>query len=594
MRAVAFALAMLMHALGHAMLALAAGGVAVTLANRRGLDDAGSIGMGGHGPVVDRVLLLTFVGLGAVIVKVAGGVYASYVQALVAGEVGGALRLGLLDQLLGVHPLHRPRQFDQGGATVGGHDRDPAAHAQLDGIATHARRLSALTARVREVEIGLHVGLLGGLRALAQLAPLVVVLAWWAPKLALVAVAVFVPFGWLLGRARRTWKRSSARAARHAEALLGAANEAVTHAELWRTYGAEAKARANVASIGAALARRTARVDASAAGLSGANEVLGALAVVCALAAARAGWLGDAGNGTELVGFAFAFFLAYKPLRDLAEARLALTRARDAIDEMQLVPVSERRMRRTDPPFCLPNSKGARRWGLADLELRGVRLARGACAGGVSMTVRAGEIVAVVGATGAGKTTLLRTLLGLERARAGSVAYGGAALVDAGVGPEARPFAWVPQDAPLLADSLEANVRLAAESADVGASLASLGAAGLADRLGAARLGADGRAVSGGERQWIALARALATELPVLLLDEPTSGLDARAQAEVLGAIARLRGKRSVILVTHRREPLVIADRVLDLDSEIVETVERGGRRERSEAPAFPAITAAE
>ena len=71
--------------------------------------------------------------------------------------------------------------------------------------------------------------------------------------------------------------------------------------------------------------------------------------------------------------------------------------------------------------------------------------------------------------------------------------------------------------------------------------------------------------MSGGERQWIALARALATRMPVLLLDEPTSGLDGESQARVLEAIARLRGRRTVVLVTHRPEPLAIADAVLDL-----------------------------
>ena len=208
LRAVGFALAMLMHALGHAALALAAGAVAVTLAAKSGLGQSGSIGLGAHGPVVDTIFVLTFVGLAAIIVKVAGGTYASYVQAIVTGEVGGALRVAVLEQLLGVHPLRRPRHFDQGGP--------PEAEPELDAESAietlsrglpvphaHARRLSGLTTRVREVEVGLHVGVLGGARALAQLVPLALVLVWWAPKLALVALAVFVPFGWMLGRVRR-------------------------------------------------------------------------------------------------------------------------------------------------------------------------------------------------------------------------------------------------------------------------------------------------------------------------------------------------------------------------------------------------------
>ena len=149
-------------------------------------------------------------------------------------------------------------------------------------------------------------------------------------------------------------------------------------------------------------------------------------------------------------------------------------------------------------------------------------------------------------------------------------------------GPASRPFVWVPQDAPLLADTLAGNLTLGAAS-DAGAAgpaaavdadraaeealqgLRAFGAGHLAGALAASRLGAGGRAVSGGERQWIALARAIATRQPVLLLDEPTNGLDAESQRKVLEAIAALRGHRTVLLVTHRPEPLAVADRVLRL-----------------------------
>jgi ATP-binding cassette, subfamily B, bacterial len=71
--------------------------------------------------------------------------------------------------------------------------------------------------------------------------------------------------------------------------------------------------------------------------------------------------------------------------------------------------------------------------------------------------------------------------------------------------------------------------------------------------------------VSGGERKWIALARALATGLPVLLLDEPTAGLDRAAQGRVLNALARLRGERTIILVSHQVEVVALADRVVEV-----------------------------
>jgi ABC-type transport system involved in cytochrome bd biosynthesis fused ATPase/permease subunit len=184
------------------------------------------------------------------------------------------------------------------------------------------------------------------------------------------------------------------------------------------------------------------------------------------------------------------------------------------------------------------------------------------------MRIEPGAIAVLVGPTAVGKTTLLRTLLGLEEAASGDIFFAGESLAGASAGPRARPFAWVPQDAPLLADTLAANVTLGAPGVDPRDVLEPLGAGHLAASLDAVRLGAGGRVLSGGERQWVALARAIATRQPVLLLDEPTSGLDAKAQGVVLEAIARLRGRRTVILVTHRPEPLAIADVVVRLAEE--------------------------
>jgi ABC-type transport system involved in cytochrome bd biosynthesis fused ATPase/permease subunit len=260
-----------------------------------------------------------------------------------------------------------------------------------------------------------------------------------------------------------------------------------------------------------------------------------------------------------LLPFAVVFFLAYRPLRDLGDARLALARASGAAEE--LARLEDAVDERTPVIEAVDASPPA--WSLAPLVIDGLALARGDV-DDVSLRAEAGAIVCIVGPTGVGKTTLLRTLLGLDVARGGHVRYGARDVTHAAAGPRARPFAWVPQDAPLLADTLDANVGLGGAT-DATEALGALGAAHLVDALGASRLGAGGRAVSGGERQWIALARAVAGGQPVLLLDEPTSGLDAASQARVLDAIARLRGRRTVILVTHRPEPLAIADAVVRL-----------------------------
>jgi ABC-type transport system involved in cytochrome bd biosynthesis fused ATPase/permease subunit len=88
--------------------------------------------------------------------------------------------------------------------------------------------------------------------------------------------------------------------------------------------------------------------------------------------------------------------------------------------------------------------------------------------------------------------------------------------------------------------------------------------------------------VSGGERQWVALARAIASEQPVLLLDEPTSGLDSRAEQAVLEAIERLRGRRTVVVVTHRPEVVAIGDVVVRLGDQTASTDSVGPRVTRT------------
>jgi ABC-type multidrug transport system fused ATPase/permease subunit len=553
-----FLLASALHAIGHALVALVAGAVALSLTDRFGAGHP-PFGASSLVPTVslsaNRALFLSLVGLGVVFVKAAAGAYATFVQARVAGEVGSELRLELLDALLAIHRLHRPRQDDH-GTHVGG----------------TAQAVLALTDRVRDVEAGLEQGLLGGARAAAQLAPIAALLVVLSGRMALAAAVVLGAFGALLGRVRAGYRRATQRASQAREQLLEAADEAVRHADLWVTYGAEAKARRLVRRLGEAIAVGAARLQVRAAALSGANEVLGASALVVAIAASRAGFLGRAPDGRTLLLFAIAFFLAYRPLREIAEARLALARAQGAFDDLRHVideasggPASDAPVAAVDPPV-----ESVRSWRPGLLELRSLRLARGAgTSGDASLTLRIepGTIAVLSGPTGVGKTTLLRTLLGLERAAGGDVLFDGEPLGEAPAGPGSRPFAWVPQDAPLVADTLSANVALGAAEADGNAALDAIGAAHLAATLRSERLGAGGRGVSGGERQWIALARAIATRQPVLLLDEPTSGLDPASQQRVLRAIARLRGKRTVLLVTHRPEPLEIADVVVRLDA---------------------------
>lgn len=466
-------------------------------------------------------------GLGALLVRAASGVVAAHGQARLSSDVGAELRLRVLGGWLRCNPLLRSRQTDHG-------------HANEVGV-------FGLTEGVHVLEQGFSVGLIGTLRSTLQIVPLVVLLVVLEARLAVLAVIAMGTFALLLRGIRRQLSRAQRNALDGSEALVLAADEAIEHADVWRVFGAEKKASERIAAIGKEMGKRASRVAALGAASSGLNEVLAGIVLVALVALARAGMLGDV-RIDRLLPFVVTFFLAYKPLRDLAESQLALSRARAAWTKLAPIVHAE------------GEASEGRTFDLAPLDID-VVLARGN-AGHVHERIAPGSIVVVRGPIGIGKTTLFRVLLGLERAERGEVRYAGR-LLDAPAG-RARPFAWVPQESPILADTLEANVQLASEDADVRAIMDLLGGERVHADVRDARIGP--KEISGGERQIVSIARALATDRPVLLMDEPTSGLDARAQAIVLSAIASLRGTRSVIIATHRPEPIAIADRVIDLE----------------------------
>ncbi len=496
--------------------------------------------LGGGDPLVGLAIL----GATAAVVKTAGATLGGFAEARIAGEVGAEVRREVLDRVLAVDGLRAPRHGDHGDGSLdaGRHDGD---------------ELASLTTHVLEVERGVAHGVVGEVRGVVQLLPLAGLLLLLAPRLAGTAVLAMATFAVLVMGTRRALKRAHTRAAKDAAELLSASDEAVRHADLWKTYGATAKIRHHLGTVSSRIVAAQARLRAHGALVSGTSEVLGALALVLVLVLAGAGVLGGVEKGT-LLPFSVAFFMAYKPLREVVEARLARARGEASLEAALAG--------EEGAPIRIESAPATGAWPLAELVLEGVvgRFGRHAP---LSLRIAPGAVVAIVGPTGVGKSSLVRALLGLDAPRAGRITYAGVALEDQGTGPSARPFAWVPQDAPVLAASLAENVVLGRADDDASAAercLARLGAHALARSLDDELVVA--RALSGGEKQIVALARALATELPVLVLDEPTSALDPQAQAEVLAALAALRGERTLIVVTHRPEPLALADVVVRLE----------------------------
>lgn len=190
---------------------------------------------------------------------------------------------------------------------------------------------------------------------------------------------------------------------------------------------------------------------------------------------------------------------------------------------------------------------------------------------GISLSVAPGERVALVGPSGAGKSTVASLLLRLAEPTDGRVLAGDVDAAD--VDPDAwrAQVAWVPQRATILRGTVAENIRLGAPDAsddDVRAAARAAGADAFIAALPGGYetiVGEGGRALSAGQGQRLALARALVRDAPLLLLDEPTANLDAENAALVAEAVRRLPRDRTILMIAHDAELTRGMDRVVVL-----------------------------
>jgi ATP-binding cassette subfamily C protein len=186
----------------------------------------------------------------------------------------------------------------------------------------------------------------------------------------------------------------------------------------------------------------------------------------------------------------------------------------------------------------------------------------------LSLTIRAGETTAIIGPSGSGKSTVADVLMGLIAPVRGRVLIDGSPLRAEGIAAWRDQVGYVAQDTLLFADSLRANLRWAAPATteeDMRRALRLADALDFASSLPHGLdtpLGERGVLVSGGERQRIALARALLRQPALLILDEATSALDAESERRIQEAIERLAGRMTIVVITHRLATVRGADAI--------------------------------
>jgi thiol reductant ABC exporter CydC subunit len=404
-------------------------------------------------------------------------------------------------------------------------------------------------------------------------------LVWWMLPAAgvillgaLLLAGVLVP--WLTGRlaARAEARQAAARGELTAAVvdLLEGAPELVangaTAAQLRRTLAADAELT-DIARTSA----RTAGIGQGLTSLCSGLAMWGALLV--GVTAVRAGRL----EGVLLAGIALIPLVAFELVTGLPGATQALQRVRRAaarvFEVIDTVPAV------AEPTHPLAPGSSPHTLTVRDLHSRYPDSERWALAG-LDLDLEPGRRVAVVGPSGAGKSTLAGVLLRFLSYEAGSVTLDGEQIADLDSDAYRRVVGLVAQDAHIFDNSLEENLRLARREATEDALRAVLAKVRLLDWTDglpaglATEVGERGARMSGGQRQRLAVARALLADFPILLLDEPGEHLDTQVADAILADLLALTRDRATLLITHRLAGLEEMDEVLVLEEGSV--VERG------------------
>ena len=431
--------------------------------------------------------------------------------------------------------------------------------------------MSRLTADTTQVKAAAGTVISQALRNLLILVGACSMMVVTSPKLSL-AVLIAIPVIVLplvaYGRAVRALSREAQDTLAHASAFASESLGQLRVLQAFTQEGAVTKrfGEAVERSFGAADARAKAR-----AGLTGIAIFLVVASVVGVLWYGAQDVLSGTMTGGRLGQFVLYALLAAAAVGELSEVWGEVSQAAGAAERLAELLSIETKIKSPRHPKKLPTSPRG------EISFRDVVFSyplrpETSALKHVSFQVAPGERVAIVGPSGAGKTTIFALVLRFYDVDSGDVTVDGVKVSEADLTELRSCFAIVPQETELFADSVAANIAYGAASATKDEIEQAARAAFAHDFIAAlpqgyaTMLGERGVTLSAGQRQRIAIARAVLRNAPILLLDEATSALDAESETLVQRALDGIMQGRTTLVIAHRLSTVTEADRILVFD----------------------------
>jgi len=277
------------------------------------------------------------------------------------------------------------------------------------------------------------------------------------------------------------------------------------------------------------------------------------------------------GDFTQLV---MSIFLMYPPMKNLTRLQNQVVQARAASERVFELLATKNSVPEPAAPKMLHASR-------ADIEFQNLDFNYGEkpVLRNINLTVKAGQLVALVGSSGSGKTTLANLLLRFYDPARGAVKIGGVDLRDVATRDVRNQIAVVAQENILFNDTIRRNIevgRLGSTQEEIAAAARHAYAFDFIEQKPQGFdtvIGEKGVSLSGGQRQRLAIARAVLKNAPILILDEATSALDTESERAVQAALDELMKGRTTICIAHRLSTILHADLIVVLDQgRIVET----------------------